>query len=111
METLVIEYDPFNGEVVPDGMVHEYVDDIISANSDDTEVIVGSVVLFDAFRLAIKKKKIDNRKVKLRFNEEEYQPDENGKLNYWPPGLCYIYDEILDGLIIEGLMPRNSSIS
>jgi len=109
MIKLIIEYNSVHGEVVPDGRVYKYVDDIISTFKNpnitsDIVIITGSVVIFDAFRLEIKKGKIDYKKVILRFNEKDYQPNEDGTLNYWPTGLCDIYDKIIDELVFGDSM-------
>ena len=115
MIRLVIEYDSINGEVVPDGKVYSHVNDIISTSKNENIsspiiIMVGSVVLFDAFRVAVKEKRIDNRDVIIHFKEKDYELDTEGKISNWPEGLCDIYDEILDKLISNELMPRDSSI-
>lgn len=99
---LVIEYDSMLGDVMPDGKVQKYVDDtiIMLGNAEQINLKVGSVVLFDAFRVAIHDERIDYRDVTVHFGEKDYKLDKNARMNNWPVGLCDVYDDILDKLVV-----------
>lgn len=102
MGNLVIKYDPMLGDVMPDGKVQKYVDDtiIMLGNEEQIDLNVGSVVLFDAFRVAIHEKKIDYRSVTTHFQGKDYNFDINARISNWPVGLCDVYDDILERLVI-----------
>jgi hypothetical protein len=106
MGKLIIEYDPILGDVMPDGKVQQYIDDtiVLLRNTEhsalEVKAVVGSVVLFDAFRVAIHEEKIDHKDVTIRFQEKDYKLDKNARMTYWPEGLCDVYDDILDRLVI-----------
>jgi len=104
MSRLVLDYDPIRGEATPDGRIHRYVTDIISTSQNpnitsDIIIIIGSVVIFDAFRVAIKEKRLNYKDVTVRFEGKDYEFNSDGTISNWPPGLCYIYDDILDRLL------------
>lgn len=102
MGNLVIEYDSMLGDVMPDGKVQKYIDDtvIMLGNAEQINLKVGSVVLFDAFRVAIREKKLDYKTVTVYFNGKTYELDTEGKISNWPAGMCDVYDDILDKLVI-----------
>lgn len=102
MGNLVIEYDSMLGDVMPDGKVQKYVDDtiIMLGNAEQINLKVGSVVLFDAFRVAVCEKKLSRENVTIRFDGKDYELDTGGKISNWPVGLCEVYDDILDRLVI-----------
>lgn len=103
MIKLIIEYDPINGHVLPDGKIEQYVNNIVSYVAPDNtsliENLIGSVVMLDAFRVAVKENKINHKEIVIRFKGLDYKLDKNGSLKYWPEGLADTYDKILDRLL------------
>lgn len=104
MSKIVLEYDPIKGKVVPDGRVHRYVNDIIftSQNPNVTSnavIVIGSVIIIDAFRVTVKEKILNNEDVIIRFEGKDYELDTRGKMSNWPAELYYVYDDILDRLL------------
>jgi len=97
VKRFIIEYNPDIGDVIPDGKIYEYVDKIISTNQE--YVNVGSTVLFDAFRLAVRECKIDNRIVIVKYDGKEYELDEFGKVLNCPISLYKVYDKMIYGLL------------
>lgn len=101
MNKITIEYDPIKGDVMPDGKVHKYIDDTtaMAKNAEHIKLVIGSVLLFDAFRVAVKEGRIDHRNITIHFDKRSYNLDTNGKMAFWPIGLCDVYDDILDRLM------------
>lgn len=105
MSRFIIEYDSMIGDIVPDGKVQKYVDDMVlmvhNENlSSPIIIIVGSVVLLDALRVAIKEKRLDRNTTTIHFEGKDYKVDKNARMTHWPVGLCDVYDDILDRLVI-----------
>lgn len=99
---LIIEYDSIDGEVVPDGHVRGWADDLAEGHKgskNSIHIVVGSVLMIDATRLLVAEKKLDHREVIYRFGNFDQNPDKNGMLCTWPKGFCDIYDDILEELL------------
>lgn len=109
---LIIEYDPINGEIVPDGKVREWADDLVKEHEewkeedyvDDMVVVIGSVVMLDMTRALIVKKRLDHKEVTYSYYDLKQTPDKFGSLRQWPKGFCDTYDNILEELIGWDLM-------
>jgi len=101
---IVIEYDPIEGEVRPDGKVWEYITEIIRLSKNEyltspIVLVIGSTIILDAFRVAIKEERLYYKDVIIRFRRKNIVIDKDGKINSWPEGLCVVYDDILDRLL------------
>lgn len=101
---LIIEYDPINGKVVPDGKVRGWADKLIEMYEKqklgNLVTTVGSVLMVDATRLLVMKEKLNHGEVIYRFsNFADQSPDKSGMLRTWPKGFCDFYDDILEELL------------
>jgi len=104
MAKLIIEYNKDFGDVVPDGQVQSYTSyHIRLAIEDGEKIIVGSVILIDSFRLAVKQGEISNEDVEIWFNDGTTSYtitlDKDGRCNVYPFGFCDAYDNILRKLL------------
>lgn len=98
---LIIEYDPINGEVVPDGKIREWADDLVKEYEEllTMTVVVGSLIMVDMTRVLIMKEKLDHKDVIYRFGGFDQSPDKRGNLRQWVEGFGDIYSDILAELI------------
>ena len=98
---LIIEYDPINGEVVPDGLVRDWADTLVKQYEEviTMTVVIGSVVMLDMTRVLIMRKKLDHKKVTYRFGHFDQTPDKYGSPRILPEGFGDIYNDILGELL------------
>ena len=95
---LIIEYDPINGTVIPDGLIKDWADNLVKT-STNMNITVGSSLMIDTTRALIAKKKINHKEIIYRFKKQDLKPDKNGRLSVWPKGFCDTYDDVLEELL------------
>jgi len=90
---LIIEYSE-NGEAVPDLKVREWLDELLAGmnNKSDnvitTNISVGTEVMIQAIRVAIIQERLKPEDVTIRFKNQEWCFDKNGRSETWPDGFC-----------------------
>ena len=94
MPKIEIRYDPDNGLVFPDNKVESFVNNF-NILGRDIYVCVGSALIIDYFRLAVKKGKISCNDIVFLFNDEVLPINKDGRLPRWPIGFC---DHLMDVL-------------
>ena len=100
--TLVVVYDPVNGESVPDGKIYAWVKEKIVLAETQTSsmtLTVSSSLIIEEIRALIAEDAISNNDITFIFRGEEIHPEIDGGLAYWPGGFCDIYDNILERLL------------
>lgn len=102
---IIVEYNPTSDYVVPDAEVEKYVDDVLNyyKNTNPTvfglKITVGSEIIIQAFRVAIKEGRISHNDIVFEYNGERLPPDSYGRLCKWPKGFCSISLEFLSRLL------------
>lgn len=97
---LTIIFDSLEGEVVPDGRVKDRVDRLISEYKMGQiyQVCIGSNLIMDYVRLAVKQKRISHNEIRVISNGVHYDLDESGQFYDWPPEM-EVWDDVLNKLI------------
>lgn len=87
-----IIYDPIDGCAVPDGQAETWVGDRIDyyhrRNGIDYDVLIGTEVMINEFRLAVIDKKIKPEEMKFIFKDWTLSINEGGRIAPWPSGFC-----------------------
>lgn len=99
---LIINYDPEFGYTVPDDRILQEVEDTIRGYENlkgeyNRIVTYGNELVLSAFRLAVKKKRINPEELSFVIQGTTYYCDDDGRYRGYIPGLCMI-DHILSGL-------------
>ena len=96
---ITIEYCK-HGKKVSDFEYEEWVEQVLAKNPDeDFAFKVSTATPIDAIRVAIKKGKIDCKKVQFRFEGWDIAVDKHGHLEYWPEKFCECQINLLSELI------------
>jgi predicted ATPase len=101
---LIINYDPVNGEAVPDGKIFSYVKDLVviaEARIVPMEVTVGSSTIIEEIRALILEGVLSHKDILFKFERKELRVDKYGNLNSWPKGFCDTYENILERLVFH----------
>lgn len=100
MKTILVVYDPKDGDCVPDGQVKDYVDNALAKIFPNIEVlhrtIVGSELIINEFRIRHMYGEVD---VTFEFNGANLKPQPSGRLDSWPEGFCGTWDRQLRSLL------------
>ena len=102
MSKLIIEYDPINGQCIPDGKIKEWIEDKVSLSSElksELIVITSSSLVIEEVRALIGEHVLSNKNIAFKFKGEMLYPDRSGMLDYWPKGFCDIFENILEKLM------------
>jgi len=90
---LVIEYSE-DGEAIADLKVSQWMEcvlDRIKKSPDSvhtTTLHVGTAIMVDAVRVAIKREQLNHEDVTFQFKGQILNVDKNGKIDNWPKGFC-----------------------
>lgn len=98
---LIITYDSENGRVVQDAKVESYCTSLIECTEQtdvENEVIVGSSIIIDQFRVLVKEGKIKYKNIIFRFNDVDIRINVHGDLENYPRGFCDYNDLLLNKL-------------
>jgi hypothetical protein len=79
---LTIEYDPINGDVVPDSKWEEYL------LKNKHNCVIGGALGIYTLRLFIIKGIIDCNSLQIKFEDTILTIDAKGNLSDWPLGFC-----------------------
>ena len=97
-----IIYDAFNGHVVPDGKVQNWVDSIVESGT----IIIGSELMLHALRVSHCSQKISVNSIIFRVNGSLdvsnhvlIDIDQNGSLTHWPKGFADYTEDFLYNLL------------
>jgi len=89
----IVEYDPLDGELIPDGKVDEACQSIvgyISANPNwagyEHVRKIANGLLIDALRVEIKEGHIPLHALVFRFQGQLLKVNKDGRMWDWPPG-------------------------
>lgn len=86
---LNIIFDDIHGLSVPDGKIAEFVDDTIEQlQLVDINLVIGSEMIMDCFRLRAVQDKISIDDIHIRFNDLEIKITDKGQFAPWPNGFC-----------------------
>jgi hypothetical protein len=96
---ITIEYDPINGMVMPDG---EWFSFMVEYIKNPTNLIIGNESAIYLIRLLIKHGYINHTDIIFKYKDTLIKCFENGKLEYYPEGMCD------NSLVIMGCLARNS---
>ncbi|NIA10712.1 MAG: hypothetical protein GWP10_13540 [Nitrospiraceae bacterium] len=99
---LIIEYDPINGESVPDGEIKEWLKnkiDLASELESELNVVTSTSLIIEEARAMIHEHTLSSKDIVFKYKGEMLYSDEFGKLDYWPAGFCDTFEKILDRLI------------
>lgn len=102
-----LTYDPINGDVVPDGRIDEWIDNLCSNNSqkDSVDVCIGSETILVELRARHSEKRLNlGSSLVYIDNNNNYDfvligIDKEGKLDYFPRGFCDYVDKALERLL------------
>ena len=98
-----IKYDPINGFVTPDANIEECIKNYITTFEVSSEytytISVGSELLIDAFRVAIREDKVSHEVVEFEFEDQILKPDSNARLDHWPRGFGDIHSNFFRRLL------------
>jgi len=89
---ITVTYDPQNGQVVPDGEIAKFVDDMLSCKRADLELTVGSGTMVNEFRLRVARAELSHRHIQFVFNGEVLIMNEFGRMAVWPKGFADYQD-------------------
>lgn len=103
---LIIFYDPEYGKTVPDKKIDAHINAVLShfawarpmAKLTDWEDRVGSQVMVDAWRLAVKQGKIAHDEIQFKTDTSHSYVDKDGRLEDYMV-LGDTWDNILNGLL------------
>lgn len=99
---LIINYDPIDGETVPDGKVFSYVKElavIAETRAVPMEVTIGSFMVIEEVRALIFEGALSHEDIMFKFEGREIRIDKFGTPAYWPAGFCDAYGKILRRMI------------
>lgn len=107
--TLYITYDPEFGEVVPDGRVLNWANElekhVDKSYPNDVKVSVGSEVMLDVIRLWMVRGLFDYRNTYLIFDGKTVEFNEYGNLEKFPTMTTF---NILRDIMSEQMAKRNN---
>jgi hypothetical protein len=96
---LVLEYHP-DGVCVADAKTMEIAESFVQrANQLNVmhEVRFSQAMIFDAFRVLIKRGVVDHSLVQFKFKDNLMYCNKDGQMNDWPRGFCdYTEDYLLE---------------
>lgn len=84
---LIINYDPINGEAVPDRKVYSYVKELFvvaEARSEPMQVTIGSCIIIEEVRALISEGALSHEDIVFKFEGKELLCDKFGFLAHWP---------------------------
>lgn len=87
---LVLEYHP-DGVCVADVKTMEIAESFVQRANDPNaihEVRFSQAMIFDAFRVLIKRGVVNASDVGFKFQDKMMYPNSYGQLNDWPRGFC-----------------------
>lgn len=88
---LKVTYDPIHGDVIQDGTITSYIDDVIfimESSPVHYEIRVSNELIIFNFQLAIKEKRILSDDIGFYFNGEQVKHTSNGVFIDSPVGFC-----------------------
>lgn len=95
---ITLEYDDFNGLVMPEGKIKEFVDQFIADNNGKYAYLVyGQGLILEYFRLAIVRGELDHTKIVVKYLDNIIEISARGRLRSWPMPdyLCDVLGELL----------------
>ena len=98
---ILMIYDAHVGQPIADGLVENYVTNLISHKNTITCPIhtTSSALVIHTLRACIAEGKVSCDDVIFIFNGDELLPDKDGRLAKWPDGFADHFDKTLDRLL------------
>lgn len=94
---IILEYHP-DGICVPDVKAMETAQSFVQRANDSNaihEVKFSQTMIFDAFRVLIKRGVVNASDVGFKFQDKMMYPNSDGQLNAWPRGFCDLTEDYL----------------
>jgi hypothetical protein len=94
---IILEYHP-DGICVPDVKAMETAQSFVEKANDSNaihEVKFSQTMIFDAFRVLIKRGVVQASDVGFKFQDKMMYPDSGARLNAWPRGFCDLTEDYL----------------
>lgn len=87
---LNVIFDPIGGVCVPDSMLLDYAEEVISSymHGGNNTITVGSSLIIDAMRVVLLRWRLSKDSVCFHFNGEKIYIKDNGRLSHYPEGFC-----------------------
>lgn len=95
---ILLVYDPVHGVPTSDGLVAEFVADIVSSQQQHL-IYTSSSLVVACFQLAVFKKDLLPSDIGIRFNDQKIIIYESGRFDHYPIGFCDHMENILMQLI------------
>ena len=91
MKKLVVNFSD-KGTAIPDLKVKEWAEYAINQHltlpGDETTIEVGTMVMINAIRLAVKRGTLDCNNVVFKYNDDMIKISKEGEFDHWPIGFC-----------------------
>jgi|SRR5271156_6456816 len=108
---ITIHYDAVQGVAIPDGMVADYVTDLIALHAEGLDIGKGvlrtlsSGTVIDEFRLRILRGELSHLDLQFVFEDRVLVCNEYANIKEWPKGFCDLMDhqvsEILRLVVVK----------
>lgn len=98
---LNVIFDPISGTCVPDAMLLEYAEEVVSSymHGGNNTITVGSSLIIDAIRVIFVRWRLSNNDVCFHYNNEKIFMKDSGKLSHYPEGFCDAQRKIIVELL------------
>ena len=102
---ITIHYDAVHGVAISDGMVSDYVTDLIVLHSEGMDLGKGllctlsSSTVIDEFRLRVLRGELSHTELQFVFEDQVLVCNEFASLNVWPVGFADLQDRRLTELV------------
>lgn len=102
---LIVKYSD-SGFTTPDLKVQKWLEDLLGQLNNPSEsnhnfiaIEIGSEVMINAIRVAIKHEQLKHEDVIMQFKDQEWKLDKDGRFKKWPDGFCDVNINYLEQLV------------